>query len=275
MLINGPGYCKEYRKMKHGITLFIVIVIWNFKAQAVREVDVLLSYTPKKQGQLLTDSAWGQSQKVAEKMNDDAGSATAQKNFDKEISLKYERDFGLTPQYQLNNLPRSIWFNQLGVMGLSEELMIQKQQQFGDYVVRKIGEFQLERLSNKSEAIKRAAQLKDKVTQAKVTLEAGTEFQVNYSLGGQFFDLTLKSSLAEAHLILSHADLKDPVSLIIKRQFARKYEFKSQVKVNSQHSQSSVSYRVSELSTLSVIYNVTRTLGVNDSSYLMGWAFKY
>jgi hypothetical protein len=113
---------------------------------------------------------------------------------EKEFKSRYEDNFG---QYSVE---RSYGVNthfvgsssSYGVMYLEQE-QIQEQQEFGEFMIKRLTEDHLDQFSKTSPVLRPAYELKERLSNVSLEVKKGYKFKLHYSLSGNYFSIQLSN----------------------------------------------------------------------------------
>ena len=106
----------------------------------------------------------------------------------KEFRERYERQFGRTDAEQIQNTPNPyVVFDIITPQGVfrgnAKEDQIQRQR-FGEYMVRRLLEHNIDRVAKNEPAIRPLYEIKDRISRAQVSVAPGYVVNLNYSFSG-------------------------------------------------------------------------------------------
>ena len=109
---------------------------------------------------------------------------------EREIKQKYEREFGRTNVERNTTAPlRFADLDYINGARLTHEEDLRRQREFGEYMVRKLVEYRMDRYFNANPRVKPIYELKEKVSNVNIKSKGGYQFKVGYSYAGNHLKL--------------------------------------------------------------------------------------
>lgn len=127
----------------------------------------------------------------------------------REFRERYERQFGRTDAEQIQNSPNPyVVFDIITPQGVfrgnAAEDQIQRQR-FGEYMVRRLIEHNIDRVAKNEPAIRPLYEIKDRISRAQVSVSPGYVININYSFSGNNLKVKLTNPYA---LIEAYYDME-------------------------------------------------------------------
>lgn len=112
----------------------------------------------------------------------------------KEFQAQYELKFGNTDAERIyNNSNRFAFFEYPGGKQENLEIHERRQQQFGNYMFRRLTEHHVDQYAKSNPDIRPVYELKDKISNVNVTVRPGYKLKLNYSYSGNYLDVRLQN----------------------------------------------------------------------------------